>query len=297
MYTNTTHEATWRTSRWWQPDTALEFSEAYLLRCESSGIQESSGVMYLAPHPKRSTKMSNIDQRLTKLESRIGELKADTYSYPVRLLKDFAPLLTGLLISGLGLYATNLHSSRESKRQELPALQEAIPLLSDEDTAKRAFGYELFARFGERALLLKIFETQEDNTGFITLARTGEVSEQLETVVDKRFAESAGSTRPDRATVEQGAWVYLGHYDTSKEKWISKYFDLGTIVDPENLKGKSIKVLESVKTVNIRSTPPGRNGSLGEPIDLAKTSDPGFKVNAVLDWSDTGYYWASIQNL
>ena len=89
----------------------------------------------------------------------------------------------------------------------------------------------------------------------------------------------------------------MGHYDTSKEKWISKYFDLGTIVDPENLKGKSIKVLESVKTVNIRSTPPGRNGSLGEPIDLAKTSDPGFKVNTVLDWSDTGYYWASIQNL
>ncbi len=42
------------TSGWWQPDTALEFSEACLLRREITGIQKSLGVMYLAPHPKRS---------------------------------------------------------------------------------------------------------------------------------------------------------------------------------------------------------------------------------------------------
>ena len=42
------------TNGWWQPDTALEFSEVFLLRRAGSGIQKSSGVMYLAPHPKRS---------------------------------------------------------------------------------------------------------------------------------------------------------------------------------------------------------------------------------------------------
>ena len=39
----------------------LGFSEAFLLRRESSGIHKSLGVMYLAPHPKRSTKnMSHL---------------------------------------------------------------------------------------------------------------------------------------------------------------------------------------------------------------------------------------------
>jgi len=42
---------TWRTSGWWQPDTALEFMEAFLLRWEYSVIQELSGFIYLTPHP------------------------------------------------------------------------------------------------------------------------------------------------------------------------------------------------------------------------------------------------------
>jgi len=88
-------------------------------------------------------------------------------------------------------------------------------------------------------------------------------------------------------------WVYLGHYDSDKDTWKTRYFEFDSAIHPDNLKGNLLFVREETGSVHVRNSPPNPFGKFGDVVGYLRPAQK-IKVLEVKEWFNTGYIWAQV---
>lgn len=114
-----------------------------------------------------------------KLQEELGDLKAEVEKLQSKKgkrdlwdkLSSATPLITGVLITGLGTIATCNYNDRQQdmqhKLQRIEALDKNMKYLISEDPRQRQFGYINFSTLGFQAEALQIIGMSKDSVGGI----------------------------------------------------------------------------------------------------------------------------------
>jgi hypothetical protein len=87
-------------------------------------------------------------------------------------------------------------------------------------------------------------------------------------------------------------WVYLGQYDRSAKRWITKYFDVPNGTAPEQLTGAKLKALGRVR---VRSAMPDPDAEFGQVRAVLRRGDAVAVIAEPLAWESTGFIWARVE--
>jgi|GEM_PF-5922943 len=85
-------------------------------------------------------------------------------------ISSLSTLLSGVLIAGIGLWATHHYNYSQLELRQLEALDKFRPLLSSNKPDEREFAYSAFVSLGYENLALKLIALKDDRAGINVLA-------------------------------------------------------------------------------------------------------------------------------
>jgi hypothetical protein len=94
------------------------------------------------------TEKSQSETDLQKVSNRLCELEKQSAKHGrgiVDTLATLAPLISGVLIAGVGMVATVLYNERQLQLAQLTALDKYRGYLASNNPQERIFGYEAFS--------------------------------------------------------------------------------------------------------------------------------------------------------
>jgi chitosanase len=112
---------------------------------------------------------NDVHRALGKLQSRVEDI-AENIAKPkpkgfFERLESLSPLITGVLIAGVGTFATYQYKTTQTKLAALEALDKYRAYLTSDDAQERAFGYEAFVALGEEEFVARLIGVRGDVAG------------------------------------------------------------------------------------------------------------------------------------
>jgi hypothetical protein len=255
--------------------------------------------------------IDEIQNTVSELKGRIDEVSArqnvSSRKNWIDKLSSLSPLISGVLIAGVGTFATISYNNRQMDINLLNVLDKFRPYITSENPVDRQFGYECFVKLDEEAFVVKLIEANNDSAGInviksIVIQRTDkETTKRAESVGDEIMAATISGEQKEapnpilavnKVSKKEG-WAYLGHYVKSSKSWKTRYFEFRSDMNPDGLKGEWLKVREQTGSLNIRSGMPTAMGKFLAVIDVLKPGSE-VKIHDIEEWYSTGYMWAKV---
>ena len=125
------------------------------------------------------TEKSQSETDLQKVSNRLSELEKQSVKHGrgiVDTLATLAPLISGVLIAGVGTVATVLYNERQLQLTQLTALDKYRGYLASKNPQERIFGYEAFIALGQEEFVVKLIGAKRDVAAKEVLTTLVEVS-------------------------------------------------------------------------------------------------------------------------
>lgn len=257
-----------------------------------------------------SEPIDEIKNTVAELKGRLDEVSArqkiSSKKSWLDILSSLSPLLSGVLIVGLGTFATVWYNNKQMHINHLDALDKYRPYVTSVNPVERIFGYRAFVDLDEEDFVVDLIAANNDSAGINVLtsivakgvyktsqkaeSAANEIMAAAISIEQKEVPEAIYSS--EKISLKE-AWAYLGHYVKSSNKWKTRYFEFDPDKKPDSLKGKWLKVREQTGDLNIRVGPPTATGQFLKVIDVLKPKSEA-KILEIEEWYSTGYMWAKI---
>jgi hypothetical protein len=112
-------------------------------------------------------------------------------------------------------------------------------------------------------------------------------------IVSKKFEDTDKSFVEKKVSSTYNGWIYLGDYNSSTQKWDTKYLNFSDGAAPTSLINKEFQIRPETGSLNVRINMPTESGYF---LDVIDELESGRKVVIVeiKPWSSTGYTWAKV---
>lgn len=226
-------------------------------------------------------------------------------------LSSISTFLSSVVIAGIGLYFTHSYNAIESARKsdlekqdnanktyqaqilEMQTVEKFIPHLTskNEETKKIAI------------LTISTLASSKVATNIGQLYKTKGTQEAVDIIMASSNSggraeaplKAPSQTKQSIVSQERHGWIYLGDFDSIKNRWNTRYLNFDVNLRPGQLNNLTLGVRKETGALNVRAGMPTDTGEFPSVVEsLQPNNKNNLHILEVKPWLTTGYMWAKV---